>query len=183
MCSINQQSVERIAIIKRSSVIKSLTPNLRYRWAILGVCWLAYATAFLQRLSIGPLAPFLKENLFLTHTQIGLLMSASAIGYGLTLIPAGWLVDRIGVRRILVIGAVTGGISIAAMSSITSFSGGFAFMILAGASASCILPSTTKAILIWFPVRERATVMGLKQTGVNAGGIIGAITLPALALA
>ncbi len=56
-------------------------------------------------------------------------------------------------------------------------------MILAGAGAGCILPSTTKAILVWFPVRERATVMGLKQTGVNVGGIIGAATLPALALA
>ena len=83
----------------QNTLDKSDPVNLGYRWVILGVGWLAYLVAFLQRLSIGPLAPFIKEDLSLTNAQIGWLMSAAAIGYMLTLIPAGWLVDRIGVRR------------------------------------------------------------------------------------
>jgi len=47
----------------------------------------------------------------------------------------------------------------------------------------CVGPATTKAILTWFPVKERATAMGIKQTGINVGEIIAASTLPALALA
>jgi sugar phosphate permease len=156
---------------------------LRYRWVILGVCWLAYIVAFMQRLSIGPLAPFLKESLDLNSTQVGLFMSASAFGYMLTLIPAGWLVDRIGIRWLLLIGEVTGGIFLAGMFIVTNFTQGLVFMAIAGAGMGCLMPSTTKAILDWFPVRERATAMGFKQTAVNVGGIVTAAVLPTVALA
>ena len=146
-------------------------PSFRYRWVILGVCWLAYIVAFMQRLSIGPLAPFLKEGLNLTNTQVGLFMSAAASGYGVASLPAGWLVDRIGVRWLLLIGEVIGGIFLASMFTVTTFTGGLIFMALAGMGMGCLMPSTTKAVLIWFPVKERATAMGVKQTAVNVGGL------------
>ncbi len=161
---------------------KSVALSFRYRWVILVVCWLAYIVAFMQRLSIGPLAPFLKEGLGLTSAQVGLFMSASAFGYMLTLVPAGWLVDRIGVRWLLLVGEVVGGIFIACMFTVTTFAQGLVFMALAGAGMGCLMPSTTKAVLDWFPVKERATAMGVKQTAVNIGGIITAATLPAVAL-
>ncbi len=163
-------------------MVKSVTSSFSYRWVILGVCWLAYIVAFMQRLSIGPLAPFLKEDLKLTSTQAGLLMSAAAFGYMLTLIPAGWLVDRIGVRWLLLIGEVFGGICIAGMFTVTTFIQGLIFMALAGMGMGCLMPSTTKAVLVWFPVKERATAMGFKQTALNIGGVITAATLPTLAL-
>jgi len=164
-------------------MIDSNEPSLRYRWVILGISWLAYMIAFFQRLSIGPLAPFLKTDLGLTNTQVGLLVSFSALGYGLALAPAGWLVDRIGVRRMLVIGEIVAGIFVSGMFFISTFTQGAIFMTLSGIGLGCILPATTKAIFVWFPTRERATAMGFKQTGVNVGGIITASTLPALALA
>ncbi len=164
-------------------MIKSTVTGFRYRWVVLGVCWLAYIVAFMQRLSIGPLAPFLKEGLDLTSTEVGLFMSASAFGYMLTLIPAGWLVDRIGVRWLLLVGEVVGGIFVASMFIVTTFVQGLVFMALAGMGMGCLMPSTTKAVLVWFPAKERATAMGFKQTAVNVGGIITAVTLPAVALA
>jgi MFS transporter, ACS family, hexuronate transporter len=157
--------------------------SFKYRWIILGVCWMAYIVAYVQRLSIGPLAPFLKTDLSLTAEQIGTLMSASALGYTITLIPAGWLVDRIGARWILLVGEVIGGIFIAAMFFATSYTTGLIFMGLAGLGLGFIMPTTTKAVVIWFPSRERATAMGLKQTGLNVGGIVAAATLPAVAIA
>ncbi|NIN00110.1 MAG: MFS transporter, partial [candidate division Zixibacteria bacterium] len=51
-----------------------------------------------------------------------------------------------------------------------------------GLGCGFLLPSTTQAVVAWFPLRERATVMGFKQTAVNIGGIISASTLPAVAL-
>ncbi len=48
----------------------------RYRWVILGVLWITYIVVFLNRLSVGPLAPFLKEDLAINSTQIGLIMAA-----------------------------------------------------------------------------------------------------------
>jgi ACS family hexuronate transporter-like MFS transporter len=149
---------------------------------ILGLCWFAFAIAFMQRLSIGPLAPFLKEDLNLTGAQVGFFMSAAAFGSLLTAFPAGWLADRIGVRWLLLIGGLVGGIFIACMFTMTSFTQGLILMALAGLGMGCVSPSTTKAVLEWFPAKERATAMGFKQTGLNVGGIIAAATLPTVAL-
>lgn len=164
-------------------MVQSVAPSLRYRWVILGVCWFAFAIAFMQRLSVAPLAPFLKEDLGLTGAQVGLFMSSASLGSMITAIPAGWLADRIGVRWLMLIGGVVGGSFISSMLFVTTFTQGLMVMALAGTGMGCISPSTTKAILEWFPAKERATAMGLKQTGLNAGGIIGAATLPTLALA
>jgi len=65
----------------------------------------------------------------------------------------------------------------------TTFTQGLILMALAGVGMGCLMPSTTKAVIVWFPARERATAMGVKQTAVNVGGIIAATTLPAVALA
>ncbi len=154
-----------------------------YRWVILGICWLAYIVAFMQRLSIGPLAPFLKEDLDLTSAEVGLFMSASAFGSMFSTIPAGWLADRVGVRWLLLIGEAFAGIFIAGMFVVTTFTDGLILMALGGVGMGCVMPSTTKAVIEWFPARERATAMGIKQTAVNVGGIITATTLPTVALA
>ena len=95
--------------------------------------------ACMQRLSIGPLAPFLKEDLALTSAQVGSFMSAAAFGYIITLIPAGWLVDRIGVRWMLLTGEVIGGLFISGMFSIKSFTPGLVFMALARDYASTLI--------------------------------------------
>ena len=56
-------------------------------------------------------------------------------------------------------------------------------MFATGMGCGFLMPSTTQGVILWFPTKERATVMGLKQTAVNIGGIITALTLPAVALA
>src|SRR5207247_2186238 len=40
----------------------------------------------------------------------------------------------------------------------------------------------TTAAMSWFPPRQRATVVGLKQVGLPFGGMLGAALMPALAL-
>jgi ACS family glucarate transporter-like MFS transporter len=65
----------------------------RYRWVILGILWITYIVVFLNRLSVGPLGPFFKEDLGITSTQVGLIMSAAGFGYMLSIFPIGWVVD------------------------------------------------------------------------------------------
>jgi sugar phosphate permease len=54
---------------------------------------------------------------------------------------------------------------------------------LAGAGYGVLNPTTTKAGMAWFPPRQRATVVGLKQVGLPFGGALGALVMPPLALA
>ncbi|MFC1861178.1 MFS transporter [Chloroflexota bacterium] len=155
----------------------------RYRWVIIGVLWTAYIVIFMHRLSIGPLAPFIKEEMGLSSAQVGSLMSAVSFGYLLSMIPAGWAVDRIGVRKVLIMGELIGGISMLGFFFVPSYNAGLAVMGISGFGCGCIFPSTTKGVMEWFPANERATIMGLKQTGVNVGGVVSAAVLPLVAIA
>jgi sugar phosphate permease len=155
----------------------------RYRWTILGVLWITYIVVFLNRLSVGPLAPFFKGDLGITSTQVGLVMSAASFGYMLSILPVGWFVDRIGARWPIVIGEFVAGICMIALFFAPYYTWLLIFMFVTGFGCGFLLPSTTQGVIVWFPLRERATAMGFKQTAVNVGGIVSASTLPALALA
>jgi len=69
-----------------------------YRWIILAIYWLGYVVAMTQRLSIGPLAPFIKSSLNLNNYQIGMFTSAIFVGYMIALVSAGLIVDRVNER-------------------------------------------------------------------------------------
>jgi len=155
----------------------------RYRWVILGVLWVTYIVVFLNRLSVGPLAPFFKDDLGITSTKVGLIMSAAALGYMVSMFPTGWVVDKIGARWPIVAGELIAGMCMIGLFFVTSYTGLLLLMFITGLGCGFLLPSTTQGVMAWFPLKERATVMGLKQTAVNIGGIITATTLPSVALA
>lgn len=154
----------------------------RYRWVILCVLWITYIVVFLHRFSVGPLAPFFKDDLGLNSTQVGLVMSAASLGYMISILPIGWVVDRVGARWPMVTGEWIAGFCMIALFFVKSYIGLLILMFIGGLGCGFLFPSTTQGVISWFSHRERATVMGLKQTAVNIGGIISAATLPAIAL-
>lgn len=158
-------------------------PASRYRFVALGVVWSAYLVVFLSRLCIGPLAPYLKAAFDLSNAQIGGLTSATAVAYAPTLVFAGWLVDRIGVRRALLIGTIITGICIGAVALAPSYGTMLVLLGASGLGCGFIYPTAVKAIMLWFPPRERATAVGVNQAAVNVSGMLGAAIMPALALA
>lgn len=164
-------------------VTEAAIASVPYRWVILAVLWVTYVVVFLSRLSVGPLAPFFRDELGIGSTQVGLVMSAAALGYTLTQIPVGWFVDRIGARWPIAIGELIAGACMIAVSMSTSYGWLLGLMLATGMGCGFLMPATTQAVVVWFPRRERATVMGVKQTAVNIGGILGAATLPLIAVA
>jgi sugar phosphate permease len=138
----------------------------RYRFVALAVVWSAYLIVFLSRLCVGPLAPFLKSAFHLDNAQIGGLTSATAVAYAPTLIFAGWLVDRIDVRRALLIGTAVTGVCIGLVALAPSY--GTMLLLLGASGLGCgfIYPTAVKAIMLWFPPQERATAVGVNQSAV-----------------
>lgn len=171
-----------------SSTAPAASPTLvaprpsSYRFVALGVVWCAYLVVFLSRLCVGPLAPFLKQSFDLSNAQIGGLTSATAVTYAPTLLLAGWLVDRIGVRRALVIGSLVTGVFVGAVALAPSYGLMLLLLALSGLGCGFIYPSAVKAVMVWFPRQERATAIGVNQAAVNVSGMLGAAIMPALAL-
>ncbi len=154
----------------------------RYRWVIVGVLWLIHAVVFMNMSSLGILAPFIKDDLNLSSFQIGLLISALSIGSSLTQMPAGLITDRMGVRLMLTIATGLMGFFLALFSLAPTYAIGLVVILLYGMSNGFVPPASSKSILDWFPSVGRATAMGIKQTGVNFGGILAGFLLPMLAV-
>ena len=153
------------------------------RWAVLGLIMAAQIMANVGPLGIPSIAPLIREGLDLSVTQAGSFLSAYYIGPVLISLPAGWLADRWGVRSAMVLGQALIAIGLFAAALAPGFSFMVAIMVLAGAGYGVLNPTTTKAGMAWFPPRQRATVVGLKQVGLPAGGALGALVMPPVALA
>ena len=165
-----------------SGVTSVAAPLPRYRFVALSVVWCAYLVVFLSRLCVGPLSPFLKQAFDLSNAQIGGLTSATAIAYAPTLLLAGWLVDRIGVRLAVIVGSLITGIFVGATAFAPTYGVMFLLLVLSGFGCGFIYPSAIKAVMLWFPAQERATAIGVNQAAVNVSGMLGAAIMPALAM-
>lgn len=155
----------------------------RYRYVILTVTWVAYVVSSACRLNLAPLAPFMRADLSLSIAELGLFYSFTYLAYICAQMPAGWFVDRFGIRPLLVVSQVVVGVAGLLMYTVTSPLQGWFVEFLAGLGAGSLLVCTTKAIAMWFPTKERATAMGIQQASLNLGGVGTAILMPAIALA
>jgi predicted MFS family arabinose efflux permease len=153
------------------------------RWAVLALIMAAQIMANVGPLGIPSIAPLIRDDLGLSVTQAGSFLSAYYIGPVLISLPAGWLADRWGVRGAMVLGQALIAIGLLAAALAPSFGFMVAIMVLAGAGYGVLNPTTTKAGMAWFPPRQRATVVGLKQIGLPGGGALGALLMPPIALA
>jgi predicted MFS family arabinose efflux permease len=144
---------------------------------------LAMGAASVVAFIIGTLAPFLIDDLGLSRASLGLLATGT-IGLAAVLSPlAGHLVDRLGGRPMLaLIFAVTaaglGGMALA---------GTYAWLLgaaaVAGVAAALGNPATNQLVSAHMPRGVQATVIGVKQSGVQAAAFFSGLLLPTLATA
>lgn len=153
------------------------------RWGILGLILTVQTFANVGPMGLPAIAPFIRQDLGLSLTQAGSFISAYYVGPILMSLPAGRLADRWGILRTMVTGAGVIALGLFAAAWAGSFPVLIALMILAGVGYGLLNPTSTKAVIAWFPMSQRATAVGLKQTGLPFGGAVGAAALPLIALA
>lgn len=137
--------------------------------------FIAHAIGTANITLVVALSPSIEESLGLGHAGFGLMVSAY---YGATLalaLPAGWLADRFGLRVMLVSAPVLLATGLLVLASARGLPTGALGLALCGCGYALINPATARGVLMWFPRSTRATAMGVKQTGVPAGGVIAAV--------
>ncbi|MCX6013298.1 MAG: MFS transporter, partial [Chloroflexi bacterium] len=155
--------------------------ELKYRWIILAVLTVAFMSTCIARVSVPPLSPFIMDELTLSNTRLGFLMSASFTGGLVMLMPSGFLADTIGTKTMIVIGQIIVAVSMILMFFASSYIYCLLFLFMAGLGGGCIGASSSKALVHWFPLKERATAIGIQATSFNVAGVVTAATLPTLA--
>ena len=143
----------------------------KFRWAILTLISVSHIIGATAQYGINTLAPFYQEELGLSRAQVGLFFSAFYLAMTGASFGAGWLADRLGIRKTTLQGHVALGVCTVAASMAPSFAWAFISFFLAGLGYSFLNPASTKGVMVWFDRDERATAMGIKQTGVPAGGV------------
>lgn len=125
-------------------------------------------------ISVMAMAPVVTRDLGLSAAEFGLFVTAYYGAQAVFSLPAGGLVDRVGVGWALVLCHVI----MVAGALLFSQAGGFTAALLAlavmGMGYSISNPATARGVFEWFPQERRATAMGIKQVGVPLGGILGA---------
>ena len=152
------------------------------RWVILALVLLAQTAANVGPLGIPAIASLIRADLGLTLTQAGSFISAYYIGPILMSVPAGAMADHWGIARTLILGQIVIATGLLAVSASGSYAVLIVLMVCAGFGYGMLNPTSTKAVMAWFPQRQRATVVSIKQVGLPFGGALGAVLLPLLAL-
>jgi MFS family permease len=153
-----------------------------FRWKILALITLSHVIGATGQYGINTLAPFYQDDLRLSRAEIGLFFTAFYLGMAALSFAAGWLADRLGVRSTTLCGHILLGLCTVAAAAAPSFGWAFGCFLFAGLGYSFLNPASTKGVMEWFSRAERATAMGIKQTGVPAGGVLTAVLAPSLVL-
>ncbi|SDO72104.1 MFS transporter [Halobacillus aidingensis] len=143
--------------------------------------WLLIAqimVAFLGR-SLGPLGVLIGEDFELSKAQVGLLPSALFIGQALASVPAGFMVDRLGSRILLLCVAFCTGLSFMGLTLHSYYWLLLVLIGIGGVGYGAMHPTTNRGIVYWFEQKRRGTAMGIKQMGITLGSALaGLILLP-----
>ncbi|NQV83069.1 MAG: MFS transporter [Rhodospirillales bacterium] len=135
---------------------------------------LTHVAGTVSIVSVLAMAPVVTRDLGLGATEFGFLITAYYGAQAVFSMPAGGLVDRVGVGWALIICHAVMVLGAALFSQAESFPMVLASLAAMGVGYSISNPATARGVLEWFPAKRRATAMGIKQVGVPLGGILGA---------
>ncbi|MCW2718826.1 MFS transporter [Pseudonocardia sp.] len=154
-----------------------------YRWVVLGVGTFAQAATATYFLGIAAVTPALRDHFGLSLAGVGALIGVISVGLIATLIAWGGAADRFGERGVMAVGLVGSAIALGAATLVRDPIGVGALLLLAGASGASVNAASGRAVLTWFPARNRGMAMAVRQTSVPIGAAAAAVALPAVATA
>ena len=141
---------------------------------------MAQAGASVVQQALGSLSPILVETFGISKGQLGAVFTSMMIGSMAFTALAGALTDRWGERRMVLLSGVVMALALAGAAVWENYAWLVTCMVLFGIGYASSTPAGGRAILAWFD-KDRGFAMGIRQTGVPIGGLVGALTLPVFA--
>lgn len=145
------------------------------RFVMIGLCLVGLGLSYVDRINLAIAAPFIRKELDLSNDSMGVVLGAFFWTYALLQIPAGWFIDRVGVRLGFAVSVVWWSL----FTMLTGLARGTAAMfgarLLLGVGEAGAAPACVKAVYTWFPRSERGLAAGIFDAGPRAGT---AVALP-----
>jgi len=145
---------------------------MKKRWVVLAVSWIVFFVAFLDRVNLSVAMPLISKEFSLSPEQVGYLFSAFFISYTVFQIPGGYLSDKVGPKKVLLVALVWWSIMTMATGLARSFSQFFIVRVLFGIGEGLQPPCAFKLNSNWFPNQERATANAIFTSACSFGPAI-----------
>jgi len=142
----------------------------RYKWLILGVLWLTLLVSYFDRVAIAAALPFMIPELGLSPSVAGLVTGALFLSYTAVQVPAGYLTDRFGQRRIMA-AAIAWWTVFSVLTGVVAGSIGALVLVrfLMGAGEGFHPPPLWRVMSNWFSPGRRAVPLAFMLTALTLG--------------
>jgi MFS transporter, ACS family, D-galactonate transporter len=156
------------------SQIASIPSHVRRRrWRIAFLLAIGVLVNFFDRINLSVARDALHESFGLSLVAFGYLSSAFSWTYALMQMPAGVLLDRWGVRRVVRVSTLLWSLSSFAAAIAPGLIWFFSARFLLGISESPTFPANAKAVGYWFTQEERSLAMAITDAAAKFSTAIG----------
>ena len=149
--------------------VTSVRPS-RVRYSVLAFVCLLSVITYLDRVCISGSAPYIRAELGLTPSQVGLVFTFFGIAYAAFEIPSGWLGDMIGPRKVMTRIVVWWSVFTTLTGLVHHLWSMLVVRFLFGAGEAGAYPNASKVISRWVPASERGFAQGLVWMCGRSGG-------------
>ena len=135
---------------------------------------------YMDRIALSIAAKPIATEFKLSSVGMGYLFSSFIWSYALFLLPMGYLIDRLGTKRMAGVGIFVWSAATALTGAASSFASLIVARLVMGAGESTSNPVGAKVIRQWIPANERGMVTSMFNSGSYAGPAICSIMLGSL---
>ena len=150
----------------------------RIRWTMIFMCFLANVINFVDRANLAIAAPSIRAELGLDAVGMGLVLSAFFWTYAFLQLPAGWFIDKVGVRVSLALAVGWWSAFTIATGAARGLAQLVGVRLMLGVGEAAAIPSIAKVAFNWFPRSERGLASSIFDSGSRVGS---ALSLPLVA--
>jgi len=144
----------------------------RIRWQVMFTVFLIATVSYLDRTNLSVAAPVIRQELHLSPTQLGLVLSAFSWSYAIAQIPAGLIASWLRPRRTYFVALWLWCILLALTTTATSFGAWIFFRIPFGLAEAITWPAASVLMSRWFPRIEYSQAMSLQNLGLVVGAAV-----------
>jgi ACS family D-galactonate transporter-like MFS transporter len=156
--------------IETNTVPEKLPGGLKI---VLGLLVFSVFINYVDRGNLSIAAPMIKDELKISASQLGLLLSAFFWTYGTSQILAGWLVDRFDVNWVLAAGFFLWSAATGVTGLLHGFAALFVVRLVLGVGESVAFPAYGRIMAQYFPARHRGFTNAMITAGLASGPAFG----------
>jgi ACS family D-galactonate transporter-like MFS transporter len=144
------------------------------RWLVVALLTVGVVIAYTDRINLSSALPQIRMSFPISAAESGILLSAFFWAYTLLQTPAGWVVDRFGLKWPYAAGLFLWSAVSAATALVSSLNALIVVRVVLGIGESIVTPASMRYLRENFAEHERGLPIGIYFSGTKYGPAIGA---------